>query len=151
MPMITAIISILALGGAAALVRKMTRRNLCPICAGASLTWLWMLVGMWSDRLPTSDFQLPTSILMGGSVVGASYQLAKRLRAGRSPLTWKMLSVPLGFALVWSALQAQIIPAIILAIATTLLAARFVRIAPNHADRTHNNINELEKKMEHCC
>ena len=51
--------------------------KICPVCAGFAGTWLWMLIGMLLGLIPTSDFQLPTAFLMGGSVVGIAYQIGK--------------------------------------------------------------------------
>jgi len=44
--------------------------QICPICAGVSLTWLWMLFGMWFGLLSVARYEFLTAILMGASIGG---------------------------------------------------------------------------------
>lgn len=58
--------------------------KICPICAGVSLTWLWMLLGMGYGLLPIEKYQLVTAILMGGSVVGITDKLGEKYKIFKS-------------------------------------------------------------------
>lgn len=154
MEIIIAAISILALTAAVRLAGKILPFKVCPICAGVSLTWLWMLVGISLGLLPTSYFLLPAAILMGGSVVGIAYQLEQRLprinSSWRTPLLWKSLFIPPGFAAAYGlATQSWIIAAVAALLAGIVTAAFFARRKQSRpADAT---VAGLEEKMKECC
>jgi hypothetical protein len=78
--MIIAIISILIIVFAVWLINKKLPIKICPICAGVSLTWLWMLLGMGYGMLSIEKYQLVTAILMGGSVVGITNKLEEKYK-----------------------------------------------------------------------
>ena len=73
--MTTAIISILLIVSVIWFVNKKLSIKICPICAGVSLTWLWMLLGMGYGLLSVEKYQLVTAVLIGGSVVAISNKL----------------------------------------------------------------------------
>lgn len=151
MEIIIATISILAITALFWILNKFLPFKICPICAGVLGTWLWMLAGMFFGLLPTAHYQLPTAILMGGSVVGIAYQLEKRLPEKHSPLLWKTIFIPLGFIVVYSIISLSFtafMPAIILLIAPAL----WFIIKPRR-DITQNGkrVEELKNKMEDCC
>jgi len=108
MVIVTATISILVITTLVWFLNKVLSRKVCPICAGVAGTWIWMLIGILTNQLSVISYQLLVGILMGGSVVGIAYQLEKRLSAGsagwRTPLLWKILFIPIGFAAVYSLL-----------------------------------------------
>lgn len=81
--MITAILSILILTCVVLVLNKKLPFQICPICAGVSLTWLWMLFGMGYGLLSVEKYQLVTAILMGGSVVGITNKVEEK---------WKIFS-----------------------------------------------------------
>jgi len=97
-------LSILAIAGAAWAAKKWLRVPLCPICLGVGGTWLWMLIGR---SLGYSVDAAMLSILLGGSVVGIAFQVERRLPQGRSPLLWKTLFIPAGFAAAYALAAAQ--------------------------------------------
>jgi len=145
--------SIFLITGTVWVLNKVSPVWICPICAGVSGTWLWMLAGIFSGQLSITNYQLLTGILMGGSVVGIAYQLEKRLPAGRSPLLWKTIFIPFGFAAVYSLIFHRWIGFSILAVFLALLAIYF--LAPDGAhfgDKKENKkVAEIEKKMKNCC
>jgi len=51
--------------------------QICPPCAGVTLTWLWMLLGMWFGLLSVSHYEFLTAILMGASIGGIVTELKK--------------------------------------------------------------------------
>ena len=61
--------------------------QVCSICAGVTLTWAWLLLGMWLGYLPPSRYEFITAILMGASIGGIVTELKKlfeKIRARRS-------------------------------------------------------------------
>ncbi len=81
--MITAILSILILTCVVWVLNKKLPFQICPICAGVSLTWLWMLFGMGLGFLSVEKYQMVIAILMGGSVIGIVNKLEEK---------WKIFS-----------------------------------------------------------
>lgn len=75
--MITAILSILVLALLVWVFNKIFTLKVCPICAGVTLTWLWMLFGMWFGFLSVSGYEFITAILMGASIGGIVTELKK--------------------------------------------------------------------------
>ena len=129
--------------------------RICPICAGVSLTWAWMLTGMLiTDSLLTSDFRLPTSILMGGSIVGIGYRLEDRVRQGHSPLLWKTSFMTTGFALVMSVLLREWATASALLLLELGIVWWFVFSGAGEATNNqeqHTRVSEIEERMKKCC
>jgi hypothetical protein len=150
MSIIIAIISILFITGIVGLFNRILRFKICPVCAGVSGTWLWMLIGMSLGQLPITNYQLPVSILMGGSVVGIAYQIEKRLPSNRSPLLWKILFVPAGFAAVYSAVNFRWPVFGALVIYLGIIAYWFWRPSQKHQGESRKT-RELEEKMKKCC
>lgn len=150
MPIVIATISIFAITAIVWGANRLLKFRICPICAGVSGTWLWMLIGVLTNNLQPTTYNLLIGILMGGSVVGIAYQLEKELPVGRSPLLWKTLFIPAGFVAIhglinslWTVLGIALSAMIILAIA-------FLRRPPSD-ERESQSVRELEKKMEKCC
>ena len=93
-----AVASILVLSGAAALVRRITPLRVCPVCAGVSGTWVWMLLAR-AAGYPQDERTI--LLLMGGSVVGIAYQLERHVREDRQ--AWFKLSfIAFGVVGAWS-------------------------------------------------
>ena len=51
--------------------------QICPICAGVTLTWLFLLLGMWFGFLSVSRYEFLTAVLMGASIGGIVTELKK--------------------------------------------------------------------------
>jgi len=78
--MTIAIISILLIVFVTWFINKKLSIKICPICAGVSLTWFWMLFGIGYGLLSIDKYQLITAILMGGSVVGITNKLEEKYK-----------------------------------------------------------------------
>ena len=78
--MIIPLLSIFVLTIFVWVINKKLPIQICPICAGVSLTWLWMLFGMSSGMLSIEKYQLMTAILMGGSIVGITNKLEEKYK-----------------------------------------------------------------------
>lgn len=143
-------ISILAITGFVWLLNRILPLKICPICAGVSGTWLWMLAATFLGY--EIDLLIP-AMLMGGSVVGIAYQIEKRLPPNRSPLLWKTLFIPAGFVAVYSVLSSWWIVFIAATTFLVILALRFTEQTKNIATPTGQNraVEELKKKMKNCC
>ena len=144
---ILTVISIFVITCAVWTVNKLFPFKVCPICAGVSGTWLWMLAAS------LLGYQIDLAIvamLMGGSVVGIAYQLEKRLSAGRSPLLWKTLFIPLGFIAVYGVVSSWWNAAVSSLAVLGLLSWVFVMVRPSKAQSTQK-VEDLKKKMENCC
>jgi len=75
MVILITIVSILFFSLSAFTTRKYLGLKICPICAGVSLTWLWMFLGMWYGLISIEKYQLITAVLMGGSIIGITNKL----------------------------------------------------------------------------
>lgn len=153
MEIIIALTSILAITVFVWLINRILSFKVCPICAGVSGTWLWILGGLYLGFLKAEDWQLIASMAMGGSIVGIAYQLEKKILNNRLLLIWKTLFIPAGFTAVYSILEKKL--AIFLAALFFILLAviLFIFILPNTQKYKPNEerIEELKKKMKNCC
>lgn len=170
-----ATISILAITGLVWLSKRVLAFRICPVCAGVSGTWLWMLVAKFFGY--ETDLII-IAALMGGSVVGIAYQIEKRFilssqsadSVDTSPLPsstegrdkslagkpaadklllWKTLFISVGFTAVYGILYSRwdvFIPAVI---AAALLIAFFRKPRQNMAK--NKTVEDLERKMKNCC
>lgn len=144
---LTTIASILAIAALAWAASRMLRVPLCPICAGVAGTWLWMVVARHFG-FAVDISMLPT--LLGGSVVGVAYQLERRLAKGRSPLLWKTLFIPAGFAAAYALAVAHWALLATVLVALLLLTAYF--LLPRGSAKTSSSaVQALESKMKNCC
>lgn len=138
---IVALASIYLIAGAAATANKLFGWRICPICAGVSGTWIWLLA---------ADYRLTAALLMGGSVVGIAYQLEKRLPPERSPLFWKMAFIPMGFFAAYALAIGDLFVFLVAAGAAAIFALLFFRKPPKHGPES-TKVKELEEKMKKCC
>jgi len=72
-----AVASILVLTIFVWIVNKKLTIQICPICAGVTLTWMWMLLGMWLGLIDIVKYEFITAILMGASIGGIVTELKK--------------------------------------------------------------------------
>lgn len=121
--------------------------QICPTCAGVAGTWLWILGGVFAGTLNFDSWKLIVAIMMGGSVVGATYQ-GEYYRIRGSTLAWKMIMVPVGFIWVYSVVTAQFVVA---AIAIVTLAAASIWFLLPRKQKSSAATRLLEEKMKSCC
>lgn len=156
MLLIITIASILILSFLVWLANRFLPLKICPICAGVSGTWIWLIIGYFLGY--QIDVTIP-AILMGGSVVGVAYQLEKKLLvksalpAGgwRTPLLWKVLFIPAGFILAYGILTKEWTMSF--AALIFLLGISFLFLSKNSRRNSEQKetIEELKKKMDNCC
>ncbi|MDP1719094.1 MAG: hypothetical protein Q8L24_01575 [bacterium] len=147
MTIFIAFISVICLTGLVWLANKILPFQICPICAGVSGTWLWLLIAYFIG-IPI-DPVLP-AMLMGGSVVGVMYQIEKRLPTGRLPLLWKTLFIPAGFFSAYSILMQWWIA--LLGALAFLGIISCVFLLPKKNNGVHKeSVDKLEKQMKNCC
>lgn len=154
MEIFIAIVSIFVLTALMLLSNKILPFTVCPICAGVSGTWIWILFGLYAGLLETEGWRMIAGMAMGGSVAGIAYQLEKRLPQGSSLLLWKALFIPVGFVAVYGLIFFRL-PVFAGAIVfLLLLTARFFKKLYWPAGSRKDGgktAEELEKKMENCC
>ena len=143
---LTTTVSILAICGLAWTARMMLRLPICPICAGVAGTWLWMVI---ARALGHAVDVTMLSILLGASVAGIAYQIAKQLPQGRSSLLWKTLFVPAGLVAAYALAAAQWTLLAVAGGALVLLTAFFLR-PPSVSDESET-VEALKEKMRECC
>lgn len=143
--------SILVLTALGRAVNRVLPFAVCSICAGVSLTWLWVLVGSYTGLLEARNWQLLAVLGMGGSVVGIAYQAEKYLAPGRSVLAWKTFFIPAGFTLVYGLLNEQWLVALLSSVAVLAVVFAFLRFRRRQNPASGRRVAELEKKMEDCC
>ena len=145
--MITAILSILIITLAVWLVNKKLPIQVCPVCAGVFLTWLWMFIGMSLGKLLIANYQLPVSVLMGGTVVGLMSKLEQFINL-KFVLIWKMIFVVSGFTAVYSLITDQwgiFAIGVIVDIVVTLIFKTY------GAEKENLNLKKLKEKIKNCC
>ena len=147
MTILLTVASILTLTSLAWAARKFTASPICPICAGVAGTWLWMLA---ARALGVAIDATVLALLLGATVAGAAYQLEKRLPAGRSPLAWKAVFVPVGLVAAYGlVVSSWIVTGAALAV---LSVAMWLFLAPpRNAAGNEAAIEALEKQMKRCC
>lgn len=149
-----AILSILVLTAGAALFKKYTSWKICPICAGVSGTWAWMLAARsWGYPVDSSLL----AMLLGASVTGIAYRAEKRLAPGQSPLLWKVFFVPAGLVAVFGVVSKDAVlfwggigSALLVAI-TFFGFPRLPKKIKNTPVGVSAEVKFIEKEMEKCC
>ncbi|MBI2634023.1 MAG: hypothetical protein HYW80_01795 [Parcubacteria group bacterium] len=143
--LIQALASIALIYGAVIAVNRLVSKKFCPICAGVSLTWLWLaaalFLGLHNDRILLA-------ILMGGSVIGIMYMLK------RTP--WAHLYAVFGFSSVYFLLEESwfwfgmtLLPAIFLGL-WQRQKPMAIGVSSGNAE-INEKVEEIEKKLEECC
>lgn len=131
-----ALVSILAITVLVWLADKILPFNVCPICAGVSLTWLWMLTARF---LGYEANQMILAMLMGASVVGFAFQFS----------LLKVIFIPIGFVVVYTILTDWWEAAVI----SLIFAGLSVLLSKSLLTKSSNNpkVNDLINKMKNCC
>jgi hypothetical protein len=142
--------SILGLTILAWSVKRFFPFPICPICVGVSLTWLWMLIGQWIDKLSMVDYQLPMAMLMGGTVVGGMSKLEKLIEP-KFVLVWKTVFVTSGFLAMYSLVTGHwlILTVGIIVAGFATLASKLEKIEKHKKES--EEIKGLKDKMKNCC
>ena len=140
------IVSIFVIAGIAWLLVKVFNWRICPVCAGVSGTWIWMLAAFWLNY--EIDI-LVLGILMGGSIVGIAYQLEKHLSDMGFAMFWKLGFIPAGFLVVYGILAGGTAYLVGL-VGMGLMAILFFFRKGGHK-KNSSQVEDLEKKMKNCC
>lgn len=134
------------------LFNKVTRWQICPICAGVSLTWLTLTTLMLSGLLASSFYFLVTGMLMGGTVVGIAFQGEKRFKWARNIFYWKMPITVIGFIIAYLLLVNMSWTTVIIELIILGTLIYFLFLQPSGGKSSlGRNVSELEKKLEDCC
>ena len=144
--------SILTITGAIWAFNNILRLGICPVCAGVSGTWLWILAGMYFGLLGSGAWLLVAAIAMGGSVVGIAYQAERKLVGGKLVL-YKILFIPMGFVAVYHLLMGRLAVFFAALMALAFVAFLFLRVFAQRAqgNGASKTTEDLEEKMKNCC
>ena len=148
--MIIAISSIIILATATWILNKILSKKMCPICTGVSLTWFFMLLGIYFGKLPVVDYQLPVAILAGGTVVGLMSKLETFIKINLI-LFWKTVFVLGGFTAVYGLIAFDWKIFSVGAIFTILFTLMFKAGKVDEQSQKSAKLKELEEKMRNCC
>lgn len=120
--------------------------RICPICVAVSGTWIALLIARYFGQ--PVDLAL-ISMLMGGSVVGITYTLEKKLPVGRSAMAWKIVAIVSGMVLVYGFLREMwMLTAIGVVIAAI---GGVIFFSHGNTSQVSKTAKELEDKMKQCC
>ena len=122
-------------------------RKVCPVCALVALSWLTMLSFKWMGYDVNDELM---AMLMGGSIVGVSYVLGTRmLLAPATAVYWKLIAIPIGFALMY-ALLSFVWGYVLLAAAAYAAAWVFFR-SVSAAPAGNREFKDISKALDNCC
>ena|SRR3989344_5131396 len=148
--MTIAIFLIIILTTAIWILNKVLSRKICSICAGVSLTWLFMLLGIYFGKLSAIDYQQPVAILAGGTVVGLMSKLETLIKVNWM-LFWKTVFVLSGFTAVYGLIAFDWKAFSVGAIFTILFTLMFKTGKVDEQSQKSAKLKELEEKMKNCC
>lgn len=130
------------------------RIKFCLICVLVSATWIGLLIVRGLGYAVDSAL---IAMLMGGSVVGLTYALGKRLNEKRAK-AWKLVAIPLGFVIVYAVLSSRWLVASGAAIIALGFGFYFFRsrasarvVDAGLPAEASAKAGELEKSMQECC
>lgn len=156
MPLILSIISIAVITGALYLFNKTLPFKVCPICAGVSVTWFLISIGIYNGFLEAADWIMLLTMLMGGTVVGIAYQAEKTFRwAKENNVLSKTLIILVGFPLAYLAIENLALSTIFTETVLMAILVYFFFIKKREDSSSHpkdgERISDLEKQLEECC
>lgn len=144
------IISIIAIALVILFLNKIMNWNICPICAGVSGTWIWLLS---ANFMGYAIEMIVPAMLMGGTVVGIAYQIEKKLKersmSQRIILCFKIIFISDGFIAVYSLLSQLWISFFTSFIFLSLII--FIFFLPQKSNEKNKVVMDLENKMKDCC
>ncbi|MDP2587261.1 MAG: hypothetical protein Q8P33_00605, partial [bacterium] len=135
----------------------------CPVCVGVLLTWIGFLAAAYLGQ--PIDLTIP-AVMMGGSVVGFTYYLEKKLNARRFINAWRVFFVVFGFVTVYALIREEWVWFVITAVVTLASVPVVIGLSKNNPNnnrppevartavsntQSQQNIAAIRKKMEDCC
>lgn len=154
MPITIAIVSILLGTGIMRFVNSRFPVRICPICAGISGTWLWILTGMYTGFLDPGSWNLIAALGLGGSAVGIAYAADNRFPQKSTPLFWRITLIPLGFAIAYALLtiRPRLSVLVLVFLAEAVIIYLFSELNTRVVSEEEKLRNKkLEEKMRDCC
>ena len=148
--MTIAIFSILIFTGIIWILNKKLPVQICPLCAGVSLTWILIFFGMFFEKLSIFDYQLPTAILAGGTIAGLMSKLEKFIKL-KFILIWKTVFVVSGFMAVYGLVTREWTALVVSMVVNIIVTFLFKKHEAEQENQKSEKVKELEKKMESCC
>ncbi|MDP3993579.1 MAG: hypothetical protein U1C57_00345 [Candidatus Doudnabacteria bacterium] len=116
--------------------------KICPICFGTSGSWILLSFGVLTGFLEFAEFQPIIALLMGGTVVGISYQTRGTVR----PLT-----LLIGFGLAYWFLSHLSWTVFGIELVLLTVAGYVFFVAPRAKSPHYEKTKQLEEKLKNCC
>ena len=152
MPLLTSSILIIAFTLLTLSFNKITRWQICLICAGVSLTWLTITALMLSGLLLTTHYLLPVAMLMGGTVVGIAFQGEKRFEWAKNLFYWKAPVIIIGFVVAYLLLINLSWTTFITELVLLGFLTYFIFLQPSGGKLPQGETaSGLEEKLKDCC
>lgn len=131
------------------LINKKLQFKICPICAGVFLTWTSLLVSMAVGFLSIDNYQLPTAILAGGTIIGIMSKSEKFIR-DEVILIWKASFTVFGFLTIYNLIRNNWLISILGIVLLILLTFIFKKKDIKEKIKSEES-KILEEKMKNCC
>ena len=122
-----------------------TLKKVCPICVLVGVVWLTMLAFKFLGYGVNGEL---LAMLMGGSAVGISYSVSNWL--GAKKVWWKLISIPIGFAVMYSLLNFAWLYFFLFFLAY-LFAWAIFRNLGNGAEVKGAKSESIERQLKDCC
>ena len=151
MGILATLISILGITAVTRSFNRVSSFKICPICAGVSVTWAWMLAVWFLGYGGTGQIADPLliAILMGGSIVGIAYK-ADKFVPEKWDLIWKTSFIPVGFIAQYMLLTRQMGYFAAFLALLLLIAWFFIWNKKEIKDKSSRS-EEIKKGLEKCC
>jgi len=138
-------ISIFVLGGIVFLFNKIFKKQICPVCAGVMLTWIWMLLFYFLGY----DINLTLlSLFMGGSVVGLVSKLSEKISSPQKVILYKLLFIPIEFLTFFALLNQWWFIFGAAFLINFILTLVFIS---NKKEFKNSRVEEIENELKNCC
>ena len=154
MELIFSLILVLFLAWLTEIANGVIKYKICSVCAGVSMTWILITLGILTGYLGPETYKLILATLIGGTGVGVGYQGEKTFGlTGARSLRFKLFSALSGFALAylnfhfisWTLLAADVF--VLVAIGYLYFVFPYRKISGSGEDRK----KYIEEKLKNCC
>lgn len=132
------------------IIKSISKRKFCVLCASVSCTWLVLLVLLWLGKF---NDRLLIALLMGGSIVGILYLLEKKIAEKKVPEKYLLFRLPLYLTMVslgYLVLRAAR-PSFIVIITLLMLWLLFMLIFFYQHNPKLHSVASVAEKLIACC
>lgn len=157
--MITVLISVAIITAIAYVFARWSRIAICAICAGVSVTWIGIAIGILIGAISESEFLLPFAMLLGATVSGIAFQGEKHFTwAQKNIWLWKAPVIVTGLGLAFLFVNEITWSALLVAVVILGILGYFFFLRPKlkltsqlEKEKNPEEVKRLMKKLEECC